>query len=71
MTFRRALQVLIQHAAENQAGTGCGIRSLPSDNARMEIAEAIEKTWPKAYGTFDLDDATRHNLGILRVRERP
>ena len=66
MTYRKALRVLIQNAADNCSGCGTGMRSLPSDNVRAEVADAIEKVWPKAYTTFDLDDATRYNLGILR-----
>ena len=63
MTTRKALQILIHHAAENQAGTGCGIRSIPSDKRRDELCEAVLKVWPKAYNyPFGGNDA--YNLAL-------
>lgn len=63
MTTRKALQILIHHAAENQAGAGCGIRTMPSDKRRDEICEAVLKVWPKAYNyPFGRSDA--HNLAL-------
>jgi hypothetical protein len=64
MTFREALRILINNAAQNQAGAGCGIRSLQSDAERVRIAQAIRNVWPKAYG-FPMGDSERLNLGLM------
>ena len=64
MTYSRAISVLIRHAAQNQSGCGQGFRSMPSDDERREVTRAIEKVRRKAYD-FDLDNATRHNLGLI------
>ena len=51
MTRKEAIHILIEHAAANCAGTGCGIRSEISENQRIQVAKAILKVWPeKQYG---------------------
>jgi hypothetical protein len=63
MTLRKALQVLIRNAAENQAGVGCGVRQLPADEERRLVAQAIEKVWSKAY-TYPFGPSERANLRL-------
>jgi len=50
MTKKQALQLLIEHAAENVAGVGVGLRSTPSDTVKVLVREAIEKLFPDAHG---------------------
>ena len=66
MTKRRAMQVLIQHAARNCSGSGTGIRSLPSDADQREVAQAIYKLFPEAYGRRPYG-SDLFNLGISRL----
>lgn len=49
MTKRQAINILIQHAAENAAGCGRGIRSIPSAERIEELKWAILKVWPNEY----------------------
>lgn len=55
MIKSRALQILIEHACANCAGSGCGVRSLPSESSRKEVKEAVQKVWKNAY-SYPLDD---------------
>ena len=65
MTQAKAIQILIRHACRDAQGTGCGMRSLPSEAEMREITQAVEKMWPKAYA-FPLGQSERYNLGIPR-----
>jgi hypothetical protein len=49
MTKREAIALLIEHAARNCAGVGCGIRALPSAEEKQRVAQAVRKVWPLAY----------------------
>ena len=61
MTVRRAFQILINHAAANQAGVECGgYRSIPTEHKREEIVAAIAKLWTKVYG-FPFDRSQQYN----------
>lgn len=53
MTKRRALQVLIR----------TGTRNLPNEREREEVALAIIKLWPDAYG-YDVTQSIFVNLGV-------
>lgn len=49
MTKREALRILIEHACQNCAGCGVGIRSIPSFTEIERVREAIQKVWNEAY----------------------
>ena len=49
VTRKKALMILIDHAAQNCQGVGCGIRTLPSETERMRVAQAVLKVWPQKY----------------------
>jgi hypothetical protein len=49
MTYRRALQILIEHTGRDLTGAGVGLRQIASANERKEAIEAILKVWPKVY----------------------
>lgn len=52
MTRKEAILILIEHAAKDCAGSGCGPgHRIPSDSRRLVVARAILKVWPeKHYG---------------------
>jgi hypothetical protein len=64
MTKREALQILIENAAKNVAGAGCGLREPASDKRTKEVRTEVEKWWKDAY-SFDLDDSQIRNLGLV------
>lgn len=63
MTRREALRILFEAAAKDAAGVGTGIRSLPTEKRRLEIAQAIKLLWRKAYD-FDPQDSDFLNMGL-------
>ena len=51
MTRKEAIHILIKHAAADCRGAGLGIRTMPSKEAKAQVAKAILKVWPeKQYG---------------------
>jgi hypothetical protein len=52
MTKIEALHILIDHAAKNCMGSGCGPgHQIPSEKERLRVSMAILKVWPeKHYG---------------------
>jgi len=52
MTKREAIHILIEHAASDCIGAGCGSgHQVPSEKERNQVAMAILKVWPeKQYG---------------------
>jgi hypothetical protein len=52
MTRKEAIHILINHAARDCAGAGCGPgHQVPSEEIRRQVAMAILKVWPeKHYG---------------------
>lgn len=63
MTRKKALQILIKHAAANCAGVGCGLRTLPSKQEQEKVKQAIDKFYFEAYG-YQLDSSAWFNLGL-------
>lgn len=63
MTFREALHVLIDAAAQHCAGSGTGLRAVATAEARERIRAAIVKVWPRVYGR-DPDEQDLRNLGF-------
>jgi len=49
MTYKKALQILIECGKRDVEGTGVGLRPEISEKRRDEIRAAIKKVWPKAY----------------------
>lgn len=49
MTYKKALQILIECGKRDVEGTGVGLRPEISEKSRDEIRLAIKKVWPKAY----------------------
>lgn len=63
MTKRKAIEILITHAARNVAGQGCGIRPSISERERDEVKQAILKMYHDAHRRYAaLDDL--FNLGF-------
>ena len=52
MTKKEAIHILIDHAARDCRGAGCGPgHRIPSHEDIQKVAEAIQKMWPeKHYG---------------------
>lgn len=63
MSKKEAMQILIRHAAANCAGVGQGIRTMPSEQERERVKEAIVKLYPAAYG-YPVDSSVLFNLGL-------
>lgn len=63
MTKREALQILIDHAARNVAGVGCGIRPEISKDELARVVEAMSIAWREAYG-FEMQHDDLFNRGI-------
>jgi hypothetical protein len=63
MTRQRALQILIEHAARDCVGAGCGYHTVPSEERRMEVSRAVRKLWRNAYD-WPITDTDFLNLGI-------
>jgi len=63
MTQRRALQVLIRHAAANVAGVGCGIRPVLSTEAKEDVSAAVRAMWRRAHG-YPMSDSDWFNLRL-------
>ena len=50
MTKIEALHILIEHAAKNCVGAGCGSgHQVPSYEERNRVALAIKKVWPEKH----------------------
>jgi hypothetical protein len=52
MTLNEAIRVLMRAAARDAAGAGCGIRSLPSNEERSKIAEAMLRCGRRVEGDW-------------------
>lgn len=65
MTKSRALQILIDHACQNCAGSGVGVRSIPSASTQKAVKEAIRTVWKGAY-SCPLDENFFLNRGLYR-----
>jgi hypothetical protein len=63
VTKREALHILIHHAAASCAGVGCGIRTLPSDDEKRRVRDAIAKVYRDAYGR-EMEDTDQRNLNL-------
>lgn len=63
MTKRQALTILFKAAGRDAAGVGVGIRQIPSEEKRMEIARAIKRLWRDAYN-FDPQASDFSNMGL-------
>lgn len=52
MTRKEALHILIQHAANDCMGAGCGPgHQIPPETERVRVAQAVAQVWPeKHYG---------------------
>jgi hypothetical protein len=66
MTKRKALQVLIEHAARDCVGAGVGIRSNPKEEQILLVAQAVCKVHKEAYGV-DADKNDLFNLGLPSI----
>ena len=65
MTRREAIHILIDHAAKNCVGSGCGPgHGIPSYEERNRIALAIQKVWPEKHF-----EPNWFNLGLFPPRE--
>lgn len=49
MTRMQALRILIEHAAQNVSGVGCGIRPDVDEKTKARVGEAVSKVWLTAY----------------------
>lgn len=67
MTKRRALHVLMHHAARDVAGVGQGIRPGATDDEKRDVAAAVRALYPDAYG-FVAIERDLLNLGLRHVR---
>ena len=63
MTKKKALHVLITHAAKSAAGAGQGFRSGDIDKDRIVVREAIVKLYKDAYGC-EVDGNVLFNMGL-------
>ena len=62
MTYKKALQILIESAARDVMGMGLGYRTT-TEKWRVKVREAISKVFPKAYDR-EMDYSDRYNLHI-------
>jgi len=52
MTKKEAIHILIDHAAKDCAGAGCGPgHQIPSEEERLRVSAAIMKVWPEKHYT--------------------
>ncbi len=63
LTQKRALQVVLTHAARNVAGVGCGVRPAINREEQELVQRAIEVLWPKAHG-YEMLHNDWFNLGF-------
>lgn len=63
MTKREALILLLDHAARNVAGVGCGIRPSLDRDELAKVVEAMSIVWPDAYG-YEMAPSDLFNRGI-------
>jgi len=63
MKLWRAMQILIDHAARNVAGTGCGVRPEIKEKEIKEVREAIKRVWSFAY-KHEFNEQEFYNRGI-------
>ena len=63
MNKRQALQIVIQHAAANVAGVGCGMRPGVSGDEKLRVEIAIRKLYREAY-LHTPDESDFFNMGL-------
>lgn len=63
MTKKQALKVLIENAAANVAGAGCGLRAEVTRERQEVVRDAIAKWYESAYG-FPLYKSALINMGL-------
>lgn len=63
MTKRDALILLLDHAARNVAGVGCGIRPPLDKDELAAVVEAMSIIWPQVYG-YEMQPSDLFNRGI-------
>ncbi len=68
MTRKKALQILMENAAENVRGQGCGIRPAHSEQKSALVRDAIIRLWKEAY-SWDIRSADLFNIGLLGIVE--
>lgn len=61
MTKKEAIRLLIEHAAKNCVGAGCGFHTVPSHDVQVDVSRAILKVWPESY---PIDRNVFRNLGL-------
>ncbi len=50
MTKREAINILIEHAASDCRGAGCGPgHRVPSEEERCRVSRAVLKVWPEKH----------------------
>lgn len=64
MTRRRALEVLVEHAARNVAGAGHGMRPEVSIETCELVRDAVVRLWPEIYN-YPVNNLALRNLGLL------
>lgn len=64
MTRRRALEILVEHAAKNTSGAGHGMRPEMTLETRELVRDAVVRVWPEIYN-FPVNDMALRNLGLL------
>lgn len=68
MTKRKALQILIEHASRDCVGTGCGIRTNPTEEQIILITQAVCKVYKDAFDR-EVDNNDLFNLGLPSIIE--
>lgn len=63
MTFKEAMRILVEQAAENAAGSGVGLRSRISESNKLLVARAISVVWKRIYDR-PVDDSDLRNLRL-------
>ncbi len=63
MTRRRALQVLIEHAARDVGGVGQGVRPGATEEQKRDVRRAVRVFYKDAFG-FTRGDNDLRNLGL-------
>ncbi len=69
MTLKAAILILIKHAARDCAGTGRGIRSVPTRAEGLKLAESIRRVWPRCYGYEISTRELEETFGICEGRK--
>lgn len=64
LTKRHAIQVLIEHAARDVAGVGCGVRQEWSRDKHDHVVFVIRFIWTDAWH-FPCDDNSLRNMGLM------